>query len=115
MRLTHDFWKANKHKACIPRRSFSLALSKLRNYPTKAPDEHLCSEFLSIITEEFTLQVEGCTDVLRHANVFEWWCSGNPNDCVFGSLGPFVNSDLAGKNVFAFPDPCEVADVIGRH
>ena len=61
--------------------------------------------------------MEGCTDVLRHASAFEWWCSGFANDSVFGSLGSFVGSDLAGKNTFAFPDPrqfTEVADVIGR-
>src|SRR6185503_1010230 len=33
------------------------------------------------------------------------WCSNNPLDREFGSLGTFTECHLAGKNIFAFPDP----------
>jgi len=110
--LTRDFWKASKHKEFIPIGSFPTAISKLLTLPNRTPPP-ICSTLLPILVEEFRLQVEGCTDALHHSTLFEWWCSSDPMDSKFGSLGTFTESQLAGKNIFAFPDPRESLETIG--
>ena len=78
-----------------------MALLKLveKSYPPT-----LCPEFLTILIESFSLNVEGYANPLHHFSGFEHWCSPNPEDRIFGALGSYLDSDLSGKNSFVFPD-----------
>ena len=62
----------------------------------------LSSSLLSILVEEFHLNVEGFATPLSHSNEFQYWCSESAADQEFGALGSFFSYDLSGKNTFGF-------------
>jgi len=117
--LTQDFWNKNKHKEFIPLNSFYhellLAIERERNHPNLRWSVR--SSFLSILVEEFHLNVEGFATPLSHSNEFQYWCSESAADQEFGALGSFFSYDLSGKNTFGFiqeDDPASAGAVITR-
>ena len=64
----------------------------------------MCPSFLSILIDEFRLNVEGFTDARQNSKAFEFWCSESSSDRAFGSIGDFFQCQLIGKNTFAFPN-----------
>jgi len=117
--LTQDFWNKNKHKEFIPLNSFYhellLAIERERNHPNLRWSVR--SSFLSILVEEFHLNVEGFATPLFHSNEFQYWCSESASDQEFGALGSFFSYDLSGKNTFGFiqeDDPASAGAVITR-
>ena len=112
--LTEDFWKMNKHKEFIPHDSFSKSLRQVLTNPTRATTQIICPKLVSLLCSEFKIQVEGFTDALRHSVAFEHWCSSNPDDRAFGSLGNFFDMDLRGRNVFLCPEPQSLEEMFQR-
>ena len=107
--LTLDFWNANKHKPFIPIHGFSKGIARLsrKSYPGT-----LSPQFLALLIEVFSLNVEGFTNPLHHFSGFDQWCSSETEDREFGAIGSFFESDLYGKNTFCFPDHESVARVL---
>ena len=108
MILTLGFWNANKHKSFIPAKSFSDALTVSVNLTL------LASDFLKLLIDVFSLNVEGFTNPLQHFAGFEQWYSSDSEDKVFGAAGNFLDSNLAGRNSFIFPNRESVEEAIAK-
>ena len=108
-RLARDFWKASEHKNTISKSAFQARVQAVLPHCDCQMNDHKCGfkipltiqmELQSILQRNFLLLVEANTSSLGRSDLFGEYCSEDPNDRSFGSLGSFWETNLAGKNVF---------------
>ena len=106
LRFCNGFLESNALKPVISLSSFTPLLRQA--IPNcSCPLFHVCSrenlfalttELNQILIKELALTLEANTSSLGHSNLFNKWCSSNPADINFGSIGSLWETDLAGKN-----------------
>jgi len=87
------------------RKALSNAFISAVGNTAKQTKRSICPEFISILVQEFTLQVEANTNALHRSDTFALWCSDHNLDQHFGALGTLHTVDFCGRSTFAFPNP----------
>ena len=96
--LSKDYWESNCHKPNIPRAAFGTHLREVLTVHQQKGTQCLSENLLNIFVKHFQLSVEARASALTHSRLLPEWCSENPEDVVFGSLGSFLDTQLTGKN-----------------
>src|SRR3954447_4086435 len=68
VQLTCDFWNANKTKEFFAKDAFSKAFISAIGNAAKQTKRIICPEFISMLVQEFNLQVEANTNALHRSD-----------------------------------------------
>ena len=104
--MAHGFWKVHSQKPSFPYRLFMRKVRTVAlTFQNSMFDPNLRTlhpSLMKILTQELHLTVEANTCSVLRSCLFDEWCSSDPNDHAFGSLGSFWETDLSGKNSLLF-------------
>jgi len=99
--MARGFWKVHSHKPSFPYRLFRRKAQMVAQKFQSTSDPNLRTvhpSLMEILVQELHLTVEANTCTVARSSLFDEWCSVDPDDCAFGSMGSFWETDLSGKN-----------------
>jgi hypothetical protein len=96
--MAHGYWKVHASKPSFPFQKFAGCVRAVVPPQGDFRLRSLHPSLTEILVQGLGLSVEGNTSSLLRSPLFQEWCSVDPNERAFGSLGSFGETNLSGKN-----------------